>query len=383
MWDAVVVGGGPAGAATSVHLARLGHAVLLLDRAEFPRPKPCGEGLFPAGVRELSDLGVLETVAPKSRQLSRLRFNLGSKSVEAPLGSFDAPAIGLDRRVLDSALLNAAEAAGVSVARGVVRSLAPGERGWTGVQTDDGQIDARLVVAADGLNSRLRRQAGLESQRKPLRYGVSSHVRLRRPLEPVVDVRFNGGWETYLTPVGEDVANLAVLAGRETMKAMAGDLCGAYTRMIEGHPVLADGWELLDEPRAAGPFPVDCQQAWLKNLVLVGDAAGFFDGITGEGMSLALVSARHCATAADAYLRGSTASAFGQYDRQRRGLARNSELLARLTLLLSRRQWTSALAIRNLGRRPDVFARMVAINSGELPLSALRPADLRGLMIGF
>jgi flavin-dependent dehydrogenase len=132
----------------------------------------------------------------------------------------------------------------------------------------------------------------------------------------------------------------------------------------------------LDAPLASGPFPQRPRRLWNRNLVLAGDAAGFFDGITGEGMSLALASARHCAAAVDSFIETGQTKPFLVYERERRALARNSELLGRLTLVLAGRSWTARRAIRGLARRPGAFGRLVAVSSGEAALRSLRPWDL-------
>jgi menaquinone-9 beta-reductase len=383
MHDVLIVGAGPAGASTAIYLARHGRNVLLLDRARFPRPKTCGEGLFPAGVDVLEDLGVLEAVKGYSRRLDRIRFNLGQQSVEAPIGSESRPVLGVQRLALDKAISESARAAGVQVITGLTaRELVRDSNGRWQLRTDEGIVEAKVIVGADGLNSGLRHQAGLNTSVRASRYGVSAHLRLREPVPPVIDIRFHDGWETYLTPVAADVVNIALLARRPAMRRLTGDLCAGYLSLLEDDPAIVGGYELLDQPRATGPFPVACQQVWQRNLVLVGDAAGFFDGISGEGMSVALISARHCAEAVEAYLATARETAFLHYDRIRCALVRNSTLLARVSLAVSERRWTSALAMRNLRRRPETFAKLIAINAGELPLSALRPGDGAALALG-
>ena len=117
--DVVVVGGSLAGASTAIHLARLGLTVQVIDRAEFPRRKACGEGLFPRGVEALEHLGILDRVLEYARPLDSLRLQLGDVSVEAPIGSQRHPAIGIQREFLDAALMEAARRDGVEVTLGV------------------------------------------------------------------------------------------------------------------------------------------------------------------------------------------------------------------------------------------------------------------------
>ncbi|MGH2610078.1 MAG: NAD(P)/FAD-dependent oxidoreductase, partial [Tepidiformaceae bacterium] len=132
----------------------------------------------------------------------------------------------------------------------------------------------------------------------------------------------------------------------------------------------------------AGPFDRRARRAFRGNVVLVGDAAGFFDGITGEGMSLALVSARLAAVAIREHLPSGSLAPFRRYHDQRRALARNSELLGRLTLFLGPRPGVARWSTRNLGRQPATFERLTAINSGERPFTSLRPRDLLALTLG-
>ena len=383
MHDVLVVGGSIAGAATAIHLAEAGRRVLLVERSRGVRRKACGEGLFPRGVAELGRLGLIEDVRRHGAPLAGVRFHAGRFTAQAPFGPDEPPGLGVQRTDLDPRLLDRARAAGVEVRTGVTaRSLIADGARVAGVRTDGGELRARAIIAADGLGSRLRRQAGLDRSRNASRYGISAHVRLPRDPGCLVDVYFHGAYESYVTPVGEDIVNVAMLVRRADMRRFAGNLGQAFVAMLEEHPALSDGFELLDEPVAAGPFAAACRRAWRGNLVLVGDAAGFVDAINGEGMSSALVSARDCATAVDAYLATGDDSAFRRYEAQRRALVRNSNLLARLSLAIGARPVLARLAVRNLARRPRTFARLTAVSTGELPLRAVRPSDLLALAAG-
>ena len=114
MFDVVIAGAGVAGSATAIHLARRGRKVLLVDRSAFPRRKACGEGLFPAGVRELGDLGVLDRLEPAT-VLEGLRFEGYGLSARAALSDRGGQALGIRRDLLDAALIEQAKRAGAHV----------------------------------------------------------------------------------------------------------------------------------------------------------------------------------------------------------------------------------------------------------------------------
>jgi flavin-dependent dehydrogenase len=381
VYDVLVIGGSIAGAATAIHLAEAGHEVVLIERRAAYVRKACGEGLFPQGVAELARLGILEKLAGASQQLSGVRFNAGGASVIAPPGASEG--LGIQRTVLDCAMLERARAAGVHIERGLTaRGLIIQQRRAAGVRTDAGDLRARVVVGADGLNSRVRREAGLDALRRGDRFGISAHLRLPQVPGPVVDVFFERGYELYLTPVGGAVVNAALLLCRAGLKRFAGNLAEEFEATLRRHRALAPGFVVIDQPLAAGPFVARARRAWRANVVLVGDAAGFFDGISGEGMSMALVSARACATAIDAHLRGGGSEPFRTYDRERRAMVRNSNLLARVSLVLGSNPRLAHAAVQNLQRHPSTFAKLTAINSGDAPLRSLRPRDLLALACG-
>jgi flavin-dependent dehydrogenase len=381
--EVLIVGASIAGAATAIHLSRLGHTVELIDRAQFPRRKPCGEGLFSAGVAELARLGVLPSLLPHVQVLTRLRLSFQGRSIEAPIGRPGCPVLGTQRSLLDSTLLDAAVESGADVRLGVrAISLIQGNGRFTGVETNKGVLNAGVIVAADGARSGLRRQAGLEREGRRKRYGLSAHFEVPQLPPPRVDVFLQAGYEVYVTPVGGSVVNCAVLMGGERARRLGGRLTEAYREMAEESGALAEGSVLMDEPLVAGPFPTEARQAWKDNLVLVGDAAGFYDGIAGDGMSLALVTARLCADAVDRFLRENRSDEFKAYARQRRALSRNPQLLAWVLLALAGHPAIGTRALENLSHHPATFAKLMRINQGECGFSSLRPRDLLAAFVG-
>lgn len=384
MIDVVIVGGSLAGAATAIHLAEAGHSVVLLERSSGVRRKACGEGLFPRGVAELDALGLLDAVRPLGAPLEGVRFHAGPYSALARFGSDDHSGLGIERSDLDPLIRERARAVGADVRLGItVRSLIMERGRFAGVTTDSGdEIRARVVVGADGLRSRLRQQARLDRPAHWARYGVSAHALLPDRPAPFVEIHFGDGLEIYVTPVGGRTANVAMLLRRSAMRRFAGHLDEAFQSVLRDHPRVLPGADIVDAPVAAGPFPARSARAWRANLVLVGDAAGFFDAISGEGMSTTLVSARACATAIDAYLDAGDSAAFEGYDRARRSLVRNSDLLAGLSLVLSSRPALARHAVRNLMRRPETFERLASVSAGEMGLLSLRARDALALLVG-
>lgn len=206
-------------------------------------------------------------------------------------------------------------------------------------------------------------------------------MHLKEPPLGRIDVFFEPGYEVYVTPVGGNVVNVAVLLGRRQARGLAGNLQSTFLELLARSAFAAEG-ELVDEPLAVGPFPAGAKRVWQRNLVLVGDAAGFLDPINGEGMTAALVSARQCAAAVHAFLSSGSTAPLRAYQRQREDLVRAPNLFARTMLALASRPALGRRAVLNLSRQPETFARLVAMNGCDLPLSFLRPRDLLALATG-
>ena len=344
----------------------------LVDRAVSPRRKACGEGLFPAGIQELERLGVSEEVREGSVPIRGVRFRRGNAVAHARFPA-DAPAIGIAREVLDTALERAVREADVTVCTGVsVTGIAAGSgHGQVTLETANGPMTARFVIAADGLHSRLRHAAGLDASGRGSRYGISAHARTEAATD-MVEVRFMDDLELYITPVAAGAANVAVLGSRGSIGRLGAGGMAGFRALVEREL----GGTLVDAPLARGPFPVRARRLSRGRVVLAGDAAGFFDGITGEGMSVALQGGALCARAVDAALVTGTRAPLATYERRTRRLARNSTALGALTLLLAARPTLARLAIRQLAAHPDTFDRMLAINAGVTGFGALSWRDL-------
>lgn len=378
MHDVAVVGAGIAGCSAAIHLARAGCSVLLLEQHAEPRRKACGEGILPRGMRELAELGLDEAAANLGGPIERIRFEAGPRSVEARI----ADGLGMRRPLLERLLLAYARSAGVEVETGAtVTGLSIEQRRATGVTTLAGPRPASAVIAADGLHSRLRRLSGLAGPKVGDRFGITVHARGLDECTGTVRVIFSAHHELYLTPVGDGLTNVAMLLRKGVFANMARDRTAVLGEVFQRHGLGRP--EFVDEPLVAGPFSRGSRRAWRANVVLAGDAAGFFDGITGDGISFALASGRLAARAVGEHLHTNEYGPFRRYERERRALARNADLLGRLTLFLARDPRLTGFTMRNLSRHPETFQRLVRVSSGDAGFTSLRPRDVAALLAGF
>lgn len=386
--EVVVVGAGVAGCAAALRLAAAGVPSVLVDREAFPREKACGEGLMPHGLSELEALGV--SVA--GRRFLGIRYAVGDAVAE---GRFPdgLTGLGVRRRDLDAALVEACRRSGrVDVRTGVsVRGIA-GQPGKMEVATEGGVVRARAVVAADGLHSRARGWLRLAapSGGRP-RFGVRQHVALApgQAAGKFVEVHVvpAAGVEVYLTPTGPGELNVAVLVERRELAGFGGDLGGAMAHWVAMVPAVAArlaGSRPVTEPLATGPLQQSVSAMSTDGAVLVGDAAGFLDAITGEGMSLGLIGAR---LAVDVLVEGLAtnrldAAFLSAYDARLRARSAEITRMTRVVLWGLRHRWLARHVVRNLGRHPDVFERVLAVNVDRAPLSSVGLGGVRKLVFG-
>ncbi len=377
--EVIVVGGGLAGSATALGLADRGHDVLLLDRRAFPRDKVCGEGLMPHGVAALQALGI--DPVPLGHRFTGIAYHAGGHTA---VGRFPSgTGVGLRRLALDEAIHRRA-AGRVHTRDDVVVKGVEGEPGAMRVVTRDGVLRCRAVVGADGLHSRVRRAVGLHREapgRK--RYGLRGHFVLAAgvPLRDVVDVYVSTGCELYLTPVGDGSVNVAALLEDDLARELRGDARAGLQRVVAECAPLAEllrGATELSEPAVTGPLKQSPIDVVADGALLVGDAAGFVDAITGEGMSITAASAAIAAEVlSDGLRRGRLrAEHLRPYAVRRRREVQQQLWLTELILWGIRYRPLARRVVRNLEKHPDLFGQVLAVNTGE---ASLRSVGMRGL----
>lgn len=352
--DVAVVGGGPAGLAVAALAARRGLGVVLLERSALPHDKACGEGVMPAGLRVLDRLGALERLGTtESGPIRGVRYvQEDGSTLEGALPGGGGR--GVRRTALSAALLEVARASGVEIAdRTAVRSHRRTAEAMV-LETDGGERSARVLIAADGLHSALRRSEGLERPaRGPRRFGLRQHF-VCAPWTDRVEVHLSTDGEAYVTPCGDSRVGVAFLwsDGRLEAKPTVESLLGRFALL---HRRLA-GAEADSGPRGAGPF-LQRARAWTaERFALLGDAGGYVDAITGEGLSVALVCAEALAGCLpDVLRRNGDVRAFGPYVATARREFRKYAWTARAVLELARRPALRRSVVAQLSRRPRAF----------------------------
>ncbi|MGG5258624.1 NAD(P)/FAD-dependent oxidoreductase [Phycicoccus avicenniae] len=338
--DVLVVGGGPVGLAAAVEARLAGLTATVLEPREGPVDKACGEGLMPGAVTALERLGV----RPAGRPFAGIAYVAPGRYVRADFGT--GPGLGVRRVELSRALADRAEELGVRRVRGRAEEVAVGADGVRA-----GGVEAAWLLAADGLHSPTRRLLGLDAPgRGPERYGLRRHFALA-PWSDVVEVHWAETAEAYVTPVGDDCVGVAVLGGRG----------GTFEQRLAGFPALLDrlaGAEPLSATLGAGPLRQSATRRVQGRVLLVGDASGYVDALTGEGLALGMAGARAAVVA--------IASGRPQdYEHAWRRVGRRHRVATEALLAAATRPWSRRLVVPAAQRLPRVFAGVVDLLASD------------------
>ncbi|WCD90444.1 3-hydroxybenzoate 6-hydroxylase 1 [Streptomyces xanthophaeus] len=337
MIDLLVAGGGPAGLATAIHAALAGLEAVVVEPRPTPIDKACGEGLMPGAAHRLRELGVPVNGQP----FDGIRY-VDAVSGRHADGLFrHGPGLGVRRTDLQAALAARAAQLGVRV---VARRVEAVDQDGHGVRAAG--LTARYLVAADGLHSPVRRSLGLTVPPvpgRPARYGLRRHYAVR-PWTDLVEVHWSAGCEAYVTPLAPDRIGVALLTSRQAPF----DVQLADFPLLSARLPLGAGTAV----RGAGPLRQEARVRVAGRVLFVGDAAGYVDALTGEGLTLAV-------TAAGELVRCVRQGRPQEYERAWRELSRSYRTLT-ASLLWARHRPALAQRIVPLATRlPRVFTRAV------------------------
>lgn len=348
----VIVGGGPAGAATALCLARRKIAVTVIERATFPRRKVCGEYLGLGALAELDALGLGDAVRACGSPLRSVRICAYGERADL---SFSRPALAIARERLDAILLDAAVAAGAHLMTGRVEDLLfeglrDCVRGVT-VRIPGGEccdVASRTVVGADGTGSLVARKLGLIcTQRGGARFAVGGHYRMARAQSDVVEMLYDGDTYVAINPLGGGLANVMAVVPKRHVEQ--------WSRALES------GLSGRTGPRVAiGPLAHRVRRTIAPGAMLVGDAAGFLSPFTGQGVYLALRGAKRAAHA----LADGSGPAFEAYDRAQRRELRTRYVLGRFVDGLVLWPPFARMTAHRLRRSPSLATLLVDTVSG-------------------
>lgn len=381
--DLVVIGAGPAGLAAAIVAARHGVHTLVVERRRLPVDKACGEGVLPNGVEALARLGV--SLEGTAATLTGVRYiTMGGRMAAA---AFPTAGLGVRRTTLSSALVARACAEPSLELRSETTADVLWSPDGARVVVDGAAWRPRLVIAADGLRSRVGQMCGIVTDEgRPRRWGVRQHFEGDAWTDHV-EVYFGRGFEAYVTPVSGGV-NVAWLWEPRAVGLPPGeDVCRVFASRIPTLAAKLSGRRATDRAQAAGPFRHQPRERARDGVLLMGDAAGYLDPLTGEGVGLALMQAelfeRHVVPVLVRPGAGVIrADAFRSYFRAVDAAARSNRDLTRLMLALARRPAAVEHAVAALAADPALFRHCLEANMGRRRLWPMPMSSVARLMVG-
>ncbi len=374
MADVLISGGGVAGSTLAILLGRRGMQVELFERCHFPKEKPCGEGLMPAGVAVLNRLGVGEAVG--GVPFYGVRYHCGDRVIEGRFPKtvgIPVSGCGQRRKHLDEVLFRAAaNAPGVIAHTGTHVDGPLSENGRVvGIFVDGQPRRAALVVGADGVHSQLRYKMGLNVPVRRKRFGIRAHFRLAKghPQAPCVDVFLGHGHELYVTPLPGGEVLVAVLADAQQLVE---SVERSFRRWLLAEPELAkrlEGADQITPVLATSPLAAQTRSGVAPGFALLGDAAGFLDPITGGGMTQALMTAELL----NRYVPDRVSeddSWLWKFERARRALLFDYRILTRMVLSLADHPRLGQRLLWIMDALPSFFSHVIGVSGGVRRLVA-------------
>lgn len=400
----LIVGGGPTGLAAALTLSAVGIPVVVVEKDIWPKDKVCGEGVMPTGVDFLQRYDILSHIPTGTFHPFRGICYRDPRGAVAAADFVSGHGLGIRRVALSRALRDKLDSHPLVELRPHTTLIDLKQDATAVHATLEIKVSAAhtvttcesfvFVIGADGLRSQVRKLVGLDgiSPGRQSRFGVRQHFAIS-PWASHVEVWWQHGIETYITPLGPKAIEVAVLWDRVRFRPAAHlgpSVHKSMDRFLSPFPALTARLRRaapLSPLRGIGPMAVASARAVSGRVILVGDALLYLDGITGEGLSTgfaqaellahylpALYDAEHVPSSAlthlDAVLKRSTATYL---------------TMTRLALCLTRHAWLRTLSIWALSRAPRLFQHLLEVNMGkrklwQMPLTAV-PNLAYGLLL--
>lgn len=403
IYDVTVVGAGPAGSATATHLARAGWRVVVVDRAVFPRDKPCAESLSPAAEPLLAELGVLDEI--EATGPARLRgFRIYAPGGRVIQGDFAATrdatgrsyfetGLAIARLDLDAALVRAARRAGAEMREGwrLGQLARDGDGIWTLTPVGmGGEVRARLLVAADGVHSTVAQRLGLHKPGRSRKVALVAHLRGIAGMGEYGEMHVAGRRYVGLARLQQDgdlsTVAMVVDEGRDGRK-LAGKPQAFLLETLATFPALKGRLghaEVARRTLTVSRLDVRARRLSDNGLLLVGDAAGYYDPFTGEGIYGALRSAQLAAEVATPALACGDLSAktLAHYGRLHREAFHGKRLVEScIQLAVQVPQLMDHIAARMVSHK-ELADALLAVTGDYLPTAAVaRPGYVARILI--
>jgi len=383
-YDVIVIGGGPAGSATALFLAKSGYRVMLLDQATFPRDKVCGEFISPAADAILDDLGVLADIeATNPVRLKGVAISSYEKTgfaVEYPPGPGSKgpmTSLSLPRFVLDQLMMQKVKQAGVEVREAhKVTDFIIEDETVAGVEGRDAsrtsfEFRSRVVVDAGGRNGiSLRRFDLKRTHAGSGKIALAAHWAVSKPLPDYCAMHISPPGYTGIAPTGKRQVNVVLVVDKNCLQGK--DLQDFYVQTVMKNPLrrsLLDGAEVEEKVRSVDSLAFSVRPPKVGGLMLVGDAAGFIDPFTGEGIYLSLRSAQIASGVLSAALQKGDFSraALSAYEGLRKREFNKKFLLSKILQRLICNRRLCNRVIRTLADNPHQAATLVGVIGDYIP----------------
>ncbi len=334
-----IVGGGPVGLAAALFASRAGMTPIIIEAKDTDGDKACGEGLMPGVMPLLETLGL----DPPGRDLLGVSYRQGTTHVDHLFPG--TPGRGVRRTALVEQMRAQADQRGVERIQARVTGLTQDSSGVRLHCAASEDVQADYVLGCDGLHSTIARQLGLVSRpsRRARRYGLRQHFQ-RAPWNSMIEVYYAGDAELYITPVDDETVGVAVLGPKGIN--LAETIARVPQVSAELHGALP-----ASTLRGAGPFPYRARRAQVGRVLLVGDAAGYVDAITGEGLRVGFAQAHEAITALHA---GNPAS----YPKRWRKVTREFRVLTRGLVVVASSPLRHAI-VPVSSRTPRLFGAII------------------------